>query len=316
MSIPQHEYRFRANQLMSLDFEDATSRIIGFIKWLETDPDAAAVLRNLRDRDIQPLLVDAGHQKPPQPETPEDIAAIAIAIIDTAVERKTQIYRIGMQLGIRAYTSKIQDTSDEILKRYIRPLLQYVETRLFEVSRETPVGSKSMNAKDVFVVHGRNEMLRRSLFAFLRAVGLNPLEWEVLLASTKKGAPYIGEILDAAFAQAGAVVVLLTPDDEGRLKPEFLKPGDGKEEQEHTGQARANVLFEAGMAFGRHQDKTILVQVGEIRPFSDVAGRHVVHLSNDIGARQALINRLRNVGCDVDQRGTDWHQEGDFTMTA
>jgi predicted nucleotide-binding protein len=175
-----------------------------------------------------------------------------------------------------------------------------------------PDASNPMNSKDVFVVHGRNESLRRSLFAFLRSVGLNPLEWDTVVASTKKGAPYVGEILDAAFAQAGAVVVLLTPDDEARLKSEFLAPTDGKEERELTGQARGNVLFDAGMAFGHHANKTILVQIGTIRPFSDVAGRHVVHLSNEISSRQRLVTRLASVGCDVDQRGTDWHGEGDF----
>jgi hypothetical protein len=171
-----------------------------------------------------------------------------------------------------------------------------------------------MNPKDVFVVHGRDEALRRSLFAYLRSLGLNPLEWETIVTSTKKGAPYIGEILDAAFKQAAAVVVLMTPDDEGRLKPEFLTGSDGQEEREFTGQARGNVLFEAGMAFGHHAHKTILVQIGKIRPFSDIGGRHVIHLSNDSAARQKLLNRLQAVGCDVDARGTDWHHEGNFTV--
>jgi predicted nucleotide-binding protein len=167
--------------------------------------------------------------------------------------------------------------------------------------------------KTVFVVHGRNEKLRRAMFSFLRSIDLEPLEWEKALALTRKGSPYVGEVLDAAFGKAVAIVVLLTPDDEARLREEFLKPGDGVDERKLTGQARANVLFEAGMAFGRRQDQTVLVQVGSIRPFSDVGGRHVIHLSNDSTSRQKLVNRLRIVGCDLDQSGTDWHHEGDFT---
>jgi predicted nucleotide-binding protein len=313
MAISQKDYRYRANQLLALDFEDATPRIVGFIEWLEADPAAAAVLDDLRKRDVQPLLDKAGHQRPPQAKTPEDVAAIGVAIIDNAVKRNTTIYQIGMAIGVRAYTSKIQDTSDEVLRRYIRPLLQYLESQVFE-SRTAPLPpSKPMNPKDVFVVHGRNESLRRSLFSFLRALGLNPLEWESVVASTKKGAPYIGEILDAAFKRAGAVVVLLTPDDEGRLRQEFITGADGPDERDITGQARGNVLFEAGMAFGHHADKTILVQIGKIRPFSDIGGRHVIHLSNDFAARQKLLNRLQTVGCNVDSRGTDWHSEGDFS---
>jgi hypothetical protein len=36
------------------------------------------------------------------------------------------------------------------------------------------------------------------------------------------------------------------------------------------------VLFEAGLAMGRHPRKTVLVQVGKSKPFSDVDGRHMV----------------------------------------
>src|SRR5579863_4829733 len=50
-------------------------------------------------------------------------------------------------------------------------------------------GTRSL--KDVFVVHGRNEPIRNSMFDYLRALGLNPLEWSELLKATKKGAPYI-----------------------------------------------------------------------------------------------------------------------------
>ena len=35
-------------------------------------------------------------------------------------------------------------------------------------------------------------------------------------------------------------------------------------------------LFEAGLALGRHPEKTLLVQVlGKVRGFSDIAGRHL-----------------------------------------
>ena len=125
----------------------------------------------------------------------------------------------------------------------------------------------------VWVVYGRNEKLRRSLFAFLRSVGLQPIEWHKAVTLTGKGSPYVGEVLDRAFHEAAAVVVLLSPDDEARLAKEFVKPSDPAHEKNLTRQARPNVLFEAGMSFGKNPDSTILVQVGETRPFSDVAGR-------------------------------------------
>jgi len=166
----------------------------------------------------------------------------------------------------------------------------------------------------VFIVHGRNEKLRRSLYAFLRSVGLQPIEWHKAIELTGKPSPYVSEILDTAFREAVAIVVLLSPDDEAKLKTEFIKQSDPIHEKRLTGQARPNVLFEAGMAFGRNPDATVLVQIGEIRPFSDIGGRHVVNLSNATESRQELITKLANAGCNVDARGTDWHSEGDFSI--
>jgi len=167
----------------------------------------------------------------------------------------------------------------------------------------------------VFVVHGRNDKIRRALFSFLRAVGLEPMEWQEAIAKTGKGSPYVGEILETAFREAAAVVVLLTPDDLAQLKKEFLKKGDPAYERKPAGQARPNVLFEAGMAFGRNADSTVLVQVGEMRPFSDIGGRHVVNLNNTTEKRQELVNKLANAGCNVNILGkTDWHREGDFEL--
>jgi predicted nucleotide-binding protein len=164
----------------------------------------------------------------------------------------------------------------------------------------------------VFVVHGRDDNLRRSLFDFLRALGLKPLEWDKVVLMTRETNPYIGDILDHTMAKAQAVVVLFSPDDLARLRPELLTKSDGASEKRLRGQPRPNVLFEAGLALGRHPDKTILVEVGKLRKFSDIAGRHVVRLSNDYAKRNDLANRLGKLGCRVDKQGTDWTKAGNF----
>lgn len=174
--------------------------------------------------------------------------------------------------------------------------------------KETPVG----DPKTVFVAHGRNEAARNAIFTFLRSIGLHPLEWSEAVAATGKGTPYIGEILDAAYTRAQAVLVLMTPDDEGRLREFFRKPEDPQHEVELTPQARLNVLFEAGMAMGRFPERTILVELGHLRPFSDIGGRHVIRLDNTTQKRQELAQRLENAGCKVSLKGTDWHTAGDF----
>lgn len=169
--------------------------------------------------------------------------------------------------------------------------------------------------KKVFVVHGRNETLRKAMFDFLRALGLEPLEWSQAVALTGKATPYVGEVLDSAFANAAAIVVLLTPDDEARLLPQFHGQNEPSHETELTPQARPNVLFEAGMAFGHDQNHTVLVEVGQLRPFSDIGGRHVIRMNNSSQRRQEFAQRLRAAGCEVNLDGTDWHSSGNFEDT-
>ena len=168
------------------------------------------------------------------------------------------------------------------------------------------------DARDVFVVHGRNDKARAALFDFLRSISLHPVEWSEAVQDTGKASPYIGDILNAAFSRAHAVVVLLTPDDEARLKEPWQGENEPSHEVELLGQARPNVLFEAGMAMGRDDDRTVLVEIGHIRPFSDIAGRHTVRLDNTSQQRQQLANRLKAAGCPVNLNGTDWHSTGDF----
>ena len=168
------------------------------------------------------------------------------------------------------------------------------------------------NAREVFVVHGRNLAARDALFNFLRTIGLHPLEWSEAVQATGGTSPYIGEILDAAFSKAHAVVVLLTPDDEAQLREPLRRDNDPPYEVELSGQARPNVLFEAGMAMGRNKDRTILVELGTLRPFSDVAGRHVINFGDNSQCRQELAKRLETAGCPVNLDGTDWHTAGDF----
>jgi hypothetical protein len=166
----------------------------------------------------------------------------------------------------------------------------------------------------VFVIHGRNEALRKSMFDFLRAIGLKPLEWSQAVSATGEGSPYVGQVLDKAFSIAQAVVVLMTPDDWAWLKKEFHGENEAAHETEPTGQARANVIFEAGMSMGRNARRTMLVEVGSLRPFSDVGGRHVLRMNDSPERRHDLVDRLKSAGCPVDTTGRDWLKAGSFEL--
>ena len=168
------------------------------------------------------------------------------------------------------------------------------------------------NRSRAFVIHGRNEEIRRALFDFLRAIDLKPIEWSEAVNLTGIPSPMVSEILDAAMQHAQAIVVLFTGDDQARLRDEFLSGNDPDYERETTPQSRPNVIFEAGLALGKYPDRTILVQVRNLRPFSDIAGRHFIRLRNTSKSRQELAQRLKLAGCEVDLSGTDWHDAGIF----
>src|ERR1700739_2243043 len=104
-------------------------------------------------------------------------------------------------------------------------------------------GMETAAKNTVFVVYGRNEAARIAMFDFLTSLGLEPLDWDTLLAATGEASPYVGEVLTAGFPMAQAVVVLLTPDDLACLRAAFQQARDPAHETELTPQARPNVLF-------------------------------------------------------------------------
>lgn len=209
---------------------------------------------------------------------------------------------------------------------YVENLYQHTLDNLFErghhkkssyeIQIEAPSAEHELisDKKRVFVVHGRNSRLRSDFFTFLRTLHLEPIEWSEAIAATGEASPYIGDVLSAAFSQAQAIVVLMTPDDSVVLKKPFQNDNDEPYEKMLFGQARPNVLFEAGLAFGHDPKRTVIVQVGKLKPFSDIHGRHIVRLDDSPERRQEVANRLRTAGCSVRTEGSDWLSVGNFLI--
>ncbi|MER5349546.1 nucleotide-binding protein [Kitasatospora sp. NPDC002551] len=174
---------------------------------------------------------------------------------------------------------------------------------------DTAPPSAAERGRNVFVVHGRDEQVRRKAFGLLRGLGLNPLEWEHLVGTTGTASPFIGEVVAHAPSVAGAALVLLTPDDVARLHDDLKGPAEPLHEREAAGQPRQNVLIELGMVLMAFPDRTVILEFGDIRPASDLAGRNVIRFSAEADLNIVLrkvAQRLRVAGCPVDDSGHDW----------
>jgi predicted nucleotide-binding protein len=174
----------------------------------------------------------------------------------------------------------------------------------------SPRSLSESNQRNVFLVHGQRHEAVEAMRQFLTSLDLKPIEWEQAVQATGKASPFIAEILDAGFSMAHAAVVLMTPDDVAFIHPDLRPSGSAPERL--TGQPRPNVIFEAGMAWQKFRDRTLLVEFGHLRGFSDLAGVHVVRLDGSAESRRAVASRLKTIECAVDDSGDRWLTAGHF----
>ena len=168
--------------------------------------------------------------------------------------------------------------------------------------------------KRVFVIYGRNTAAYDEMVKFLRSLQLYTKSFNDV--SNECGtSPTVMEIVNRGMEQAAGVIALFTPDEWSVLRPALDKKR-GETEESRRWQARPNVIFEAGLAFGKDPKRTILVRLGhDVKLFSDVGGIHYVPLGNDHESRYLLRGRLKAAGCLPDmETGDHLHigQAGDF----
>lgn len=110
-----------------------------------------------------------------------------------------------------------------------------------------------------------------------------------------------------AFRVAQAVVVVFTPDDEARLLPELHETDEPAYDRELTAQPRPNVLVEAGMALMSHSTRSIIIEIGQLRPVTNLGGRNTVRIASDIPrALNEIAERLKTAECPVDPTSGRW----------
>ncbi|GAA1025327.1 MULTISPECIES: nucleotide-binding protein [Amycolatopsis] len=264
----------------------------------------ATVVWELVPPDGSDELPSADHHIACVVRRPRDAAACDVTLSAEAVVLKTAIRK-------RLRTATMPKPSTYRLsfvgKTFARQIADVSPPRREMIA---PLPLKVPRERTVVIFHGRDSGALYEVTLFLRSLDLYPLTWSQALALTGAGTPTIGETLDAVMKAVQAIIVLLTPDEVVYLKPRFIRPDDVAGVQ---CQPRPNVLYEAGLALGLFPDKTVLVEFGKVRRFTDLDGRYFLQLDNDTHSRQRLALRLRDLECAVDLDRLDWQRTGDLT---
>lgn len=141
-------------------------------------------------------------------------------------------------------------------------------------------------SNNVFIVHGHDGEARESVARFLSSVGLAPI---ILHEQANRGRTIIEKV--EAHSDVGFAVVLITPDDEGKIK--------GTSELEPR--ARQNVLLELGYFIGRlGRENVCALKRGTVEIPSDFAGVVWETMDSGTGWKQTLGRELSAAGYEID----------------
>lgn len=166
--------------------------------------------------------------------------------------------------------------------------------------------------RKVFLVHGRWREATDAMAAFLSSLGLEVVDWDDAVVATGQGSRYPAEILDAGFAMCHVIVVLMTPDDVAAIHPSLSREQRGRTTL--RGQARPNVIFEAGMAWQRDRGRSLIIEFGAVTSLSDLSGVDKVRFDGSPASRQKVNSRLRSIGADISDGNGRWLRAGNFPL--
>lgn len=165
----------------------------------------------------------------------------------------------------------------------------------YAVSR-SPWHHATKLSRRILIVSGRNRKAHNELVLWLKNLHLEPV---ILESRTAQGSVTAAEALEAAVSSCGTGIVLMTPDDEGRLSCDedgrTLRPG---QTQKLSPRARQNVILELGMLWGHiGRERVVLLLDNSVDVGTDTAGFMTVRFTQDVRtAFEDLRQRLQAMG--------------------
>jgi predicted nucleotide-binding protein len=175
---------------------------------------------------------------------------------------------------------------------FIDSLLEDVKNGEFELRAvkitqpTTKKIKKSSEKKRVFVVHGRDELLKTKVARFIERLGLESV---VLHEQANKGMTIIEKI--EASTDVDFAIVLYTPDDRGNLAEPALQ-------NQLNERARQNVVFEHGYLISKlGRAHVVPLLCGRVEIPSDISG--VVYV-DDSNWEVDIAKEMLAVGYEID----------------
>ncbi|MDA0183259.1 nucleotide-binding protein [Solirubrobacter phytolaccae] len=187
-----------------------------------------------------------------------------------------------------------KNVEPELFRRVADEMRMRSVFRTAQVNRTGSVsvasGNTPISARRVLLSHGSDQDAADNVKRFLRALGLAPVDWGDGIASTGLASPDVAHALRATTDLVQAIIILLTPDDDG-------KPS-------------SNVLVEAGLALGIAPDRTLLVATHEVELPAILMDVGVIRLSDSVASRNGVRSRLVSAGCEISVRNESWKVVG------
>jgi predicted nucleotide-binding protein len=172
---------------------------------------------------------------------------------------------------------------------YLQGLLERLDVIPVAVEAATAAARKAgrpVASRNVFIVHGRDEAAKQTVARFLSTLDLEPI---ILHEQASRGQTIVEKF--EANSEVAFAIVLVTPDDEGRLRGDSdLRP-----------RARQNVVWEWGYFVGKFGRGNVcaLYSPGTELP-SDLQGVAWVELDTGGAWRLELARELLAAGINVD----------------